>query len=101
MELARVPLPYTTLHKSSRPLGMVEPICAFLLSEQQLLLLSRLVICLGGGEGGCVWFVFWVWGVFLFVHIYIFIYTNCDQDLSLPRSLCVERSGHQCSLHEV
>lgn len=45
MQLAMVPLLYTTLFKSSKPLSMVDPICAFVLTEQQLFPLSRLVVC--------------------------------------------------------
>lgn len=81
-----VPLLYTTLCKSPRPLSMVDPIRAFLLTEQQLFPLSRLVACSG----------FFVLGLFVG-----FFFSNCDQDLGLARSLCVGRSAHPYSSHEV
>lgn len=83
-----VPHIYTTLCKSSLTLSMVNPICAFLLVEQQLFPLSRLGVCLGYFLR-CVYLVSWG---FL---------TNCDQDLGLARSSRAGRSVHPSSSHQV
>lgn len=69
---------------------MVEPICAFLVSKQQLLPLSRPVICLGrGGGGGGVGFVSWGLGFFWFVG-FLYIYELWSGSWSSKELVCGE-----------